>query len=186
MTHFITKNIENDRIELMIDVQIFPIPICMKAAYSLLDKGYFFFHTDDAGLLVQIHSKPEVDWTSEKIAMEYSDELLATALRDRLEKENKTIRETIVRRALGSFADLPNFVSSGNQNPKNWQIDFDKDIDEILREIENDPELKIDEAEISRILAEIETETQQMQKEKVPKINHNKIKDAKAKFQIGK
>jgi hypothetical protein len=31
------------------------------------------------------------------------------------------------------------------------QIDFDKDIDEILREIENDPELKIDEEEINRM-----------------------------------
>jgi CBS-domain-containing membrane protein len=37
-------------------------------------------------------------------------------------------------------------------------IDFDKDIEDILREIENDPELKIDEEEIEKILREIEEE----------------------------
>jgi hypothetical protein len=59
------------------------------------------------------------------------------------------------------------------------QIDFDRDIDEILREIENDPELKIDEAEINRILAEIEAETQSIPK---PKLDPNKLKDVKKNF----
>ncbi|MDR2640889.1 MAG: hypothetical protein LBC61_06435 [Candidatus Peribacteria bacterium] len=48
-------------------------------------------------------------------------------------------------------------LDTDNQNGN--QIDFDKDIDEILKEIENDPELKIDEEEIERILKEIEEET---------------------------
>lgn len=69
------------------------------------------------------------------------------------------------------------------QEASNNQIDFDKDIDEILKEIENDPELKVDEAEIQKILAEIESETESLQSQKTPKIDPNKIKDAKAKFQ---
>jgi CBS-domain-containing membrane protein len=50
-------------------------------------------------------------------------------------------------------------VSLDTDNQNGNQIDFDKDIDEILKEIENDPELKIDEEEIERILKEIEEET---------------------------
>jgi CBS-domain-containing membrane protein len=106
-------------------------------------------------------------------------------LRYKLEADNKEIRETIVKRALASYADVANFRTidpkslSDNKN----QIDFDKDIDEILKEIENDPDLKIDEEEINRILAEIETETQSLAKPKAPKLNPNKLKDAKAKFQ---
>lgn len=101
-------------------------------------------------------------------------------LRSNLETENKVIRETIVTRALASYADVANFASIDPETLPKGQIDFDKDIDEILREIENDPELKIDEEEINRILAEIEAETQAIQK---PKLNINKLKDAKEKFQ---
>ena len=62
------------------------------------------------------------------------------------------------------------------------QIDFDKDIDEILKEIENDPELQIDEAEIEKILKEIEEET----KNEIPKpklsANLEGLKKAKDQF----
>jgi CBS-domain-containing membrane protein len=39
------------------------------------------------------------------------------------------------------------------------EINFDKDIDEIIKEIENDPDLQIDEDEIQQMLREIEEET---------------------------
>lgn len=179
MKNFVSKNIENGRLELLIDVNLFSVHIAMKAAYALLNKAYFFFHMSEAGLLVQITPKIWEGWDAEKLILEYSDELLAYSLRVQIETENKIIRETIVRRALGSYADLPNFASIDISKQK-WQIDFDKDIDEILREIENDPELKIDEEEINRILAEIEAETQQIQK---PKLDPNKLKDVKKNFQ---
>ncbi len=89
------------------------------------------------------------------------------------------IRETIVRRALGSYADLPNFVSVQPEQVSG-QIDFDRDIDEILRNIENDPELRIDEEEVNRILAGIQSENQSLQK---PKLDPNKLKDVKKNFQ---
>jgi hypothetical protein len=49
-----------------------------------------------------------------------------------------------------------------------------------LRDIENDPDLQIDEAEIQRILAEIEAETKAIKK---PKLDPNKLKDVKKNFQ---
>ncbi len=180
MQHFLSKNIENGRLELLIDTTIFSQSIAMKAAYAMLDKAYFFFRTNDTSFFVQITPKEWQVWDAEKFALEYSDELLAYSLRVQVETENKLVRETIVRRALGSYADLPNFTSIDTTDTSKKQIDFDKDIDEILREIENDPDLKIDEAEINRILAEIEAETQQIQK---PKLDPNKLKDVKKNFQ---
>ncbi len=182
MTPFLSQNHENNRLELVVDTALFSHEIAMKAAYLFLDRAYFFFRTGEKGLLVQITPKTGSQWSSEKFALEYADELLSTLLRFQIEKENKTIRETIVRRALGSYADLPNFTSV-DTSKNSSQIDFDKDIDQILKEIENDPELKIDEEEINRILAEIEAETQGMAQEKKVTLDLNKIKDAKKSFQ---
>lgn len=180
MLNFLSKNTENGRIELLIDTSIFSKNIAMKAAYTFLDRAYFFFHMQWENLLVQVTSKDWQKWDDEKFTLEYSDELLAYYLRVQVENENKTVRETIVRRALGSYADLPNFVSITTEVEKKWQIDFDRDIDDILKDIENDPDLKIDEDEIQRILAEIESETQALKK---PKLDLNKLKDVKKNFQ---
>jgi His-Xaa-Ser system protein HxsD len=179
MQHFLSKNIENDRMELLIDTNIFSQNIAMKAAYTFLDRAYFFFHSSQEWLLVQITPKSSETWDAEKFALEYSDELLAYYLRTQVEIENKVVRETIVHRALGSYADLPNFVSIEPNAPQKWQIDFDRDINEILKDIENDPDLKIDEDEINRILAEIESETQALKK---PKLDPNKLKNVKKNF----
>ncbi len=179
MIQFLKTTTKWNRAEYLIDTQLFSPTIAMKAAYVLLDRAYFFFFTRSDWLVVQVTPKAWQDWDAERFALEYSDELLAYALRVQVELDNKEVRETIVRRALGSYADLPNFTSVDpvSSTP---QIDFDKDIDEILREIENDPELKIDEAEINRILAEIESETQALKK---PKLDPNKLKDVKKNFQ---
>jgi His-Xaa-Ser system protein HxsD len=181
MIAFITKNHENNRLELLIDGSIFSDSIAMKAAYTFLDRCYFFFKKDGNNTIVQIHPKENQRWSGETFAMEYSDELLATCLRDKLEKENKTIRETIVKRALSSYMDEENFVS-GELWTQHPQIDFDKDIDEILKEIENDPDLQIDEAEINKILAEVEEEIVKTKKPSVT-LDPNKIKDVKKNFQ---
>lgn len=182
MHQFLSQNLENNRLEVIVDSLIFSQNIALKAAYMFLDRAYFFFARSGDNILVQIYPKEGQRWSAEVFALEYSDELLATLLRDKIEIENKTIRETIVRRALGSYADLPNFTTIPVE-PKNTQIDFDKDIDEILKEIENDPDLKIDEAEISRILAEIEMETQSEISQSKPKIDPSKLKNVKKNFQ---
>jgi hypothetical protein len=119
--------------------------------------------------------------------MDFSDELLSVYLRDKLEKENKIIRETIVSTALSNSLDSDNFVELDTDNNFNNQeqnqIDFDKDIDEILKEIENDPDLKIDEDEIEKILKEIEEEAEtEFEKPKIT-LDPKAIKNAKEKFQ---
>jgi His-Xaa-Ser system protein HxsD len=168
MEWFLSQVVDWNKFELLIDTKIFSKNIALKAAYSFLDKGYFFFKLDDKdNIILQFTSR---DWKiedSEGIIADFADELLSAYLRDNLEVENKWIREKIVWAAIANSLDADNFVQLDTDNvwwdgPDNsgWnQIDFDKDIDEILKEIENDPELKIDEQEIENILKEIEEES---------------------------
>lgn len=190
MEWFLKTIAENHQFELFIDTKIFPKDIILKAAFSFLDRGYFFFRYDEnENIILQFTAKQEVKQKPEHIIGDFSDGLLETLLRDKLEKDNKTIRESIVVKAMNGPIDQENFVCLDTDAPqKIWenqeqnQIDFDKDIDEILKEIENDPELKIDEQEIENILKEIEDEaTQEKQKPKIT-LDPEGLKKAKQNF----
>lgn len=186
MVEFLKEIIEGEKFELLIDKNIFDKNIVLKAAYSFLDRWYFFFKLDDEGnILLEFSRKTWVLEDTKDIVLNFSDELLSVYLRDKLEKENKEIREKIVWAAIANSLDQNNFVElNTDNNYEQNQIDFDKDIDEILREIENDPELKIDEEEIERILREIEEETaSELEDEPKITLNPNNIANAKKMFQ---
>ncbi len=190
MFDFLSKEIDAGKCELCIDTKIFSAHIAMKAAYTFLDRAFFFFYLKEENLVVQITPKEWQEWDAEDFALEFSDELLSTSLRDKLERDNKEIREKIIWAAIANSLHTEWFVNIDTDNPNQedsqnrWdQIDFDKDIDEILREIENDPELKIDEEEIERILREIELETNWLEIKPEITLNTNAIKDVKEKFQ---
>jgi len=165
MEAFLKEIIDWKKFELIIDKNIFSKDIILKAAYQFLDRWYFFFKQDENwNILLQFTSRDDNNQEPKNIIADFSDELLATYLRDELEKENKDIREKIVWAAIANSLDANNFVAIDTdeqcRNQEQNQIDFDKDIDDILNEIENDPELKIDEEEIEKILKEIEEETE--------------------------
>ncbi|MDD5769648.1 MAG: His-Xaa-Ser system protein HxsD [Candidatus Gracilibacteria bacterium] len=190
MENFLKEIIVGEKFELLIDKNLFSKDIVLKAAYGFLDLGYFFFKLDEnENIIMQFTKKSGVKKEPKEIIGDFSDELLNVYLRDKLEHDNKEIREKIVGTAIANSIDSKGFVEfdtdkQNNDNKEQNQIDFDKDIDEILREIENDPELKIDEAEIERILKEIEEETQEMEIQKPTiTLDPNTVKDVKAKFQ---
>ena len=197
MQKFLKKIIEWDKLELTIDTKIFSKDIILKTAFSFLDRGYFFFKEDEnKNIILQLTKRDphsispkgrEVEQIElEKIVWDFSDALLEFYLRNKLEIENKFIRETIVEKAINGPLDQNNFVTLDTDNIQNNQesnqIDFDKDIDEILKEIENDPELKIDEEEIEKILKEIEEETESEVKPPVLTANLEWLKKAKEQF----
>lgn len=190
MENFLKETINWNKFELLIDKNIFNKDIVLKAAYTFLDKWYFFFKLDvDWNLLLQFTPKNWVKENPKDIIWAFYDELLSVYLRDKLEHNNKHIREKIVWAAIANSLDSNNFVEIDTDN-KWWnndknQIDFDKDIDEILKEIENDPELKIDEEEIERILKEIEEETAEMEAEEKKSsitINKDAVEKVKESF----
>jgi His-Xaa-Ser system protein HxsD len=191
MEWFLNKEINWDKFELIIDKNIFNKDIVLKASYNFLDKWYFFFKLDAKwNILLQFTPKEWVKDKPEIIIWEFSDELLAVYLRNKLEKDNKNIREKIVWAAIANsidtkwFVELNTDINNDGDNQNNNQIDFDKDIDEILKEIENDPDLKIDEEEIERILKEIEEETENESKNKEIeiKLDTKAVKEQKKKF----
>ena len=189
METFLNKIIEWNKLELTIDTKIFSKDIILKTAFSFLDRWYFFFKEDkDKNIILQLTKRDENNEDLEKIIWDFSDSLLEFYLRTKLEKDNKVIRETIVERAINWPLDQTNFVSLDTDkvenNQESNQIDFDKDIDEILKEIENDPELKIDEEEIEKILREIEEETENEIEEIKPNItiDPEAVKKAKENF----
>ena len=182
MSNFLQISTEGNVAELLIDTEIFPKEIILKAAFNFLDRGYFFFRVDEnKNMILELTKRAENTENLEKIIENFSDTLLETYLRDKLEKDNKIIREAIVTKAINGPLDYNNFVSLDvDENFEQNEIDFDKDIDEILAEIENDPDLKIDEAEIEKILAEIEAESENF-KPKVS-LNIDAVKQTKENF----
>lgn len=186
MEIFLKKSLDSNKFELVIDKNIFSKDIVLKAAYNFLDKWYFFFKLDESqNILLQFTPKDWIILNADFIINEFSDELLSVYLRDMLEQENKEIRERIVWSAIWNSLDNNNFVSldtDQNNNSNNNQIDFDKDIDEILKEIENDPDLNIDEKEIEKILKEIEEETESEIEKPSIKIDMEWLRNAKKKF----
>lgn len=164
MELFLNKVIEWNKFELIIDTKIFSKDIVLKASYNFLDIWYFFFRLEGENIILQFTKKDKEDKKIDDIISDISSSLLETYLRNKLEQDNKIIRETIVEKAINWPLDTQNFVSLDTDkienNREQNQIDFDKDIDEILKEIENDPDLKIDEEEIEKILKEIEEESE--------------------------
>ncbi len=187
MEKFLNEIVQWNKFELLIDSNIFLKDIVLKAAYNFLDKGYFFFKLDkNNNIILQFTVKNWIKESPESIIWDFSDELLSVYLRDKLEHDNKDIREKIVWAAIANSLESQDFVEFNTDEQCDlWQnqIDFDKDIDEILREIENDPDLKIDEEEIERILKEIEEESKELDDIK-PTINIDidAVKDIKEKF----
>lgn len=183
MVEFLSKTETQDKFELLIDTNIFPKDIILKAAFNFLDKWYFFFKFDEnKNIILQFTLKDDIKESPKYIIWEFSDTLLETYLRDKLEKDNKVAREVIVEKAINWPLDQENFVSfEWDSHTQINQVDFDKDIDDILAEIENDPDLKIDEWEIQDILAEIEQESNNTQKPTI-QVDPSAVADMKKKF----
>ena len=182
MQEFLNTIIEGEKFELLIDTNIFPKDIVLKAAYTYLDKGYFFFSLNkDGNLIMQFTKKDNEKIEPKTIIWDFSDSLLESLLRDKIEKDNKIVRETIVEKAINWPIDKGNFISFDSKSAVSNQVDFDKDIDDILSEIENDPDLKIDEKEIQSILSEIEEESKSQAKPNIS-VNTSAVEDMKKKF----
>jgi len=181
MSHFLKKIENSNGFQLLIDTSIFEKDIILKAAYNFLDIWYFFFKFDqDKNIVLECRAKDGVNFSSETIIGEYSDELLAVYLRDKLEKDNKIIRETIVTKAINGPLDMQNFVSLDTDAQEKSEIDFDKDIDQILKELEENPNVSLDENEIQNILDEIDSDASAQRPSIIP--NTQSIENIKNMF----
>lgn len=185
MEWFIKQNSKTWKFELLVSKDFFSKEAIMRSAYKFLDLGYFFFKLDSNwDYIVEFVAKDEKA-DSKNIIWDFYNEILNVELRIQLEKKNKTTREKIIERAIWMSLDVVN-IARDWQDANNSTIDFDKDIDEILKELENDPDLQIDKDEIERILKEIEEESSNSEtivEEKTEiTLDLNWVEDAKKKF----
>lgn len=158
MKTILKQLIEWKKIELLINTKIFNQDLVLEAAYWFLDKWYFFFDLDaDENLILQFTLRDWVSESLEDIIADFSDEILNMHLRDKIERDNKVIRETIVTKAINGPLDLQNFVTLDTDvTSKKSEEDFDKDLNEILNFIGNEPSLNIDDEQVENILKEID------------------------------
>lgn len=151
---FLLKEIITDKeFELLIDSSIFEKNIILKAAYCFLDKWYFLFKKDENNnIILNFIKKDWVEEKTKKIILDFTDELLNTTLRKVIETENREIKNMIFNKALSSSLDSENYVQF---SPTKDNIQLENEVDEILDELANDPELKIDEEEMKKIIASV-------------------------------
>ena len=136
--------VEWEKFELLIDTKIFHQDIVLKASFPFLDQWYFFFKLDkDNNLILQFTRKDWIAVKPEKVIWDFYDSIIETMLRDKLEKDNKQIREAIVINSINGPLDESNFVCLDTDIVKElWgnvdenQTKFNQDTDEIMSEIE--------------------------------------------------
>jgi len=131
-----------------VDSTIFDNTCVFKTAYLFLDSAYFFFYQDKKGLIVQCTLKPETEESAKDILGKFSNELLNTLLREKLAKENKKIRETIMTAAIqhslreAVFYEDEDVEEDILRSQKGVRETPDmtntKSIDDILKEIEEE------------------------------------------------
>ena len=112
----------------------------MKTAYLFLDRAYFTFRNAEGGFQVKCKTKSDKE-TAEAVLGDFANELLNTLLRESIAAENRTIRETIFSGALAHCFREPEDLSCRPRSPAEA---VDKDLDQILKEIED--ELGLDDA----------------------------------------
>lgn len=157
-------------IQLKVDGKLFNDKVVLKAAYELVDKVYMFFEKNWDNFKVYFKLKPEVEENLENIVYSFGEELVFHRLRYDLDRKYWKLREKIIETALGFGLtledvkkDLDEVMEKLKQLPLNqwqWQRQEEqpKSIDEIIKEIENDPDFADDKDEIISILKEIEEE----------------------------
>jgi len=157
-------------VEMLVDGKIFNDKVVLKAMYELVDKVYMFVKTKWDDYIVKFKLKPNINEKIEDIVNTFWEELVYHRLRYDLDKKYWKLREKIIETALGfglSLEDIKKDLDEVMNKLKElpltqqwWQTQEQqpKSIEEIIKEIENDPDFADDKDEIIAILKEIEEE----------------------------
>jgi len=139
-----------------INPKIYPLDVVYQAAFVFIDKSYMTLDKNAEGhIMVKLKGKEPLERAGlEVLQGEFANELLSQAVRRKLAKDNKRIRELIVAKALFSAGrpDELNEVMSnleqpgGSEVPRPWdeatqeeQDELDKLLAEIEEDFEEDP-----------------------------------------------
>lgn len=96
--------------EIQLNSKIYPLEAILNASYAFIDRAYIFLDTNSKGneIVASLKGKQKLSPKKlEQLRGEFMNELLHCALRYKISKNNKKIREYIVGRALYSALSLP-------------------------------------------------------------------------------
>lgn len=97
--------------------KIYPLEAILNACYIFIDRAYIFLDSDPKGNQIKVSIKGKKRLTQKQLEVlkgEFTNELLHSALRYQISKNNKKIREYIIGRALYSALPTPDlFTASG-------------------------------------------------------------------------
>lgn len=119
---------------ILIDLKSYPLEAVYAAAYSFLDKTYIFLETQPKSKIrISLKGKKRLTRKeSEALKGEFLNELLNSALRNKISKNNKKIREHIVVGAIASAIKEVSFGSLTHKGGESSALLQDKDISETM------------------------------------------------------
>lgn len=104
--------------EIKLSSKIYPVEAILNACYQFIDRAYIFLDSDPKGTQVKVSFKDKSGDSKKHLEVlkgEFMNELLHSALRYEVSKNNKKIREYIVGRALYSVLPSLDTVSSNDK-----------------------------------------------------------------------
>ncbi len=124
---------ENNACIINLNPSIYPMEVIYTASYVFIDKAYVILD-GDTKKEIKVILKPKEDYDVEKLGMEFHNELLSYVLYHEKNKQNKTIRDTIIQRAL--LANDPDIDLGLNVNANRSDPDF-AEIEKEIKDIES-------------------------------------------------
>lgn len=147
-----------------IDPKIFSKSIVLKAAYELWDKADFEIKTKMKTIIVEMSLKDKKHQIKD-IKKEFNQELIFHKLREDIDKKTSKTRFKIIETALGfwlsldklkdEISEIINILELSSQTGTNKTKENEYSLDNVIKQIEDDPEFADDKDEIISILKDI-------------------------------
>jgi len=114
-----------NKIKVIVDLNIYPLEAIYGAAYVFVDKAYIFLDSkEEEKVEINFRAKEGTDFsTLEKIEGEFMNELLNYTLRLKLSETNKKIREYVVEQALFSALGREEGILKNNEEKFEFEDD---------------------------------------------------------------
>jgi len=104
--------------EIKLNSKIYPLEAILNACYTFIDRAYIFLDTDRKKEIIKVSFKGKNKISEKKLEAlkgEFMNELLQSALRYKISKNNKKIREYIIGRALYSALPTSDLVTANEK-----------------------------------------------------------------------
>jgi His-Xaa-Ser system protein HxsD len=90
------------KIKFQVNEKIFPLEAVLTASYSFVDSYYLYIDKNGNNFSVSLEPKSETDLETRDIEGQFRNELLHSALRVQISRNNSEIRQYIIGQALSS------------------------------------------------------------------------------------